>query len=275
MSPSWSGAFEFGAGWAAFRGQAGDNSLHAHMTLQVVLSCDPRAVLRTARGGEVTGPGLLVRSGVPHVLAPCPDATLIFLEPQTPLASHVDRSCAPGGIVALADDLASQMMAPGPLSHRMATLAAAAGAVAPAIDPRLAQALAFLATEAGPRALSRAAALAGLSTARLRALAHARLGTSLATWRAWRRFERAGQAMAAGATLAQAAAEAGFADQAHFSRAMRRTFGITPGAARGLAGLGERKVQDRAAATRFDLSPASSGRAREIGDDDAEGRTGA
>ena len=44
-----------------------------------------------------------------------------------------------------------------------------------------------------------------------------------------RRLRRAGELIAGGAGLAEAAAEAGFADQSHLSRGFRATRGITPG----------------------------------------------
>jgi AraC-like DNA-binding protein len=45
----------------------------------------------------------------------------------------------------------------------------------------------------------------------------------------WLRLARALQAAARGLSLTDAAHEAGFADAAHFTRTMRRHFGVTPG----------------------------------------------
>ena len=44
-----------------------------------------------------------------------------------------------------------------------------------------------------------------------------------------RRLERARQMIARGESLAGAALETGFADQAHFTRHFKRAYGITPG----------------------------------------------
>jgi AraC-like DNA-binding protein len=65
-------------------------------------------------------------------------------------------------------------------------------------------------------------------------LAAAQLDAPLTAWVAWRRLERAGKALARGASLADAAADAGFADQAHLTRVTRQIFGITPGTAGGI-----------------------------------------
>jgi transcriptional regulator GlxA family with amidase domain len=43
------------------------------------------------------------------------------------------------------------------------------------------------------------------------------------------RLNRARRLLAAGTMPAQAAAEAGFADQSHMGRHFRRTFGVAPG----------------------------------------------
>lgn len=54
------------------------------------------------------------------------------------------------------------------------------------------------------------------------------LGTSPYRYLQCRRLERAGQLLRSGMGLAAAAHEAGFADQSHFGRVFRRTFGTTP-----------------------------------------------
>jgi AraC-like DNA-binding protein len=54
------------------------------------------------------------------------------------------------------------------------------------------------------------------------------LGTSPYRYLQCRRLERAGQLLRNGLGLAAAAHEAGFADQSHFGRVFRRTFGTTP-----------------------------------------------
>jgi AraC-like DNA-binding protein len=69
-------------------------------------------------------------------------------------------------------------------------------------------------------------------------------GTSPYRYLVLRRLDRAKASMRAGISLAEAAADAGFADQAHMTRHFRRAFGITPGHWLKLTTI----VQDRTAA---------------------------
>ena len=69
-------------------------------------------------------------------------------------------------------------------------------------------------------------------------------GTSPYRYLVLRRLDRAKSAMRSGQSLAEAAAGAGFADQAHMTRHFRKSFGITPGHWLKLTTI----VQDRPAA---------------------------
>src|ERR1051325_10202727 len=60
-------------------------------------------------------------------------------------------------------------------------------------------------------------------------------------WLLRRRVERARVLIRAGATLATAAQQAGFADQSHMTRAFARQFGFPPGAWRRASGCGARE----------------------------------
>lgn len=82
------------------------------------------------------------------------------------------------------------------------------------------------------------------------------LGTSPHRYQLMRRLEHARAAIHDARALAEAASEAGFADQAHFTRAFTAAFGLTPGRYRALrralpaAGPGSRGGPRRARTTR-------------------------
>ena len=227
----WSGEHVFGQASAAFRGSAADNAPHAHVTIQITLASQSAAAIERPDGTVVVGQRLLVRPGASHTLRPIADVTLVFLEPQTVLGQRLLESVAPGDIVELHSEFVLPFARDVPLADALEKFERADEPVARQIDARVDKALAFLAQADGSRVVAGAAAAAGLSPSRLRALAHHQLGTPLTAWLAWRRLERAGRALAAGASLAEAAIDAGFADQAHLSRVTRQVFGITPATA--------------------------------------------
>jgi AraC-like DNA-binding protein len=107
-----------------------------------------------------------------------------------------------------------------------------------AIDPRVAAAVRDLDVTDG---VARAAADVGLSPSRLRALVHDLTGTSPARLRMWRRLRTAMRGLV-DKPIALAAADAGFADQAHLTRTATRLIGQTPGdLARMVQGPGGRR----------------------------------
>lgn len=74
--------------------------------------------------------------------------------------------------------------------------------------------------------ISEVAGAVGLSPSRASHLFVAETGLPFRTYLLWRRLVRAVDAHARGASLTEAAQEAGFADSAHLSRTFRRMFGL-------------------------------------------------
>ena len=238
---SWSGELAFFEAGVLFRGHAADNRLHRHATVQLTIGLDGPVALRV--GGtasalmSMSGPAWLVRPEVAHALQPGPRVWLALLEPQTRLARYLLDAIGPAGVAELPVGLRARIDAIGPLAGSLDALRLVPDADAPT-DERLDLALRFIAEGSGPRLVERAAAACGLSVSRLRALAHARLEVPPARWLMLRRLHRASRSLAAGASLAEAALDAGFADQAHLSRSMRRAFGVTPSTVAALVGRG-------------------------------------
>lgn len=102
-------------------------------------------------------------------------------------------------------------------------------------DPRVSEVLARLAAEPAA-ALDGLAGAVGLSPRRLRHLFTAGTGSTPRRLRLWMRMLAAARRLAAGDSLTQAAAEAGFSDSAHLSRSFREFFGLNPAAVVATAG---------------------------------------
>lgn len=222
----WDGKTILGDGWAAYEGPTADSRPHRHLAIQLAIGLnEPVAV--TGDHGTFVGPAILVRAGARHRLASIPGGVrCIFVE----VDSHVGHAWQS---VTSDDDI---LQAPSHLAHgfrqtediaaAMARLTkACAGRV---FDDRLAGALAALAEDpGGSGAIGRAAMTARVSVSCLRALAAKALMAPLAQWRLWRMLAKAADIIAAGQSLADAAAGAGFSDQAHMTRIMGR-FSASP-----------------------------------------------
>ncbi len=230
-SMNWSGAFAFGSSIAVFRGHAGDNVLHAHAAVQVSVASEGEVEITDANGTCHRGAGLVTGASRLHTLSHQHHLTLVFLEPQHPVARALSPLTRSSDVATLPAHLAQLIrLAATPqecIDSLVPTLVPGNGA----LDRRLSKALDELVKNSQAAAIAQAALHCGLSTSQLRVLARQQLDTSLSQWVLWKKLALAGQALLDGASLADAAFQGGFADQAHFSRAMRKTFGITPGSA--------------------------------------------
>ncbi len=227
---AWSGRFEFGGAFAVYSGPADDNDLHQHAAYQIVLSRGSEVAVKDELGGEHRGDVLLVRPLVAHALDYADMLAIVYLDPQCDLALELADRIDSAEISVLAPDALPFDVSATP-DVLLEALQRLAGSASGRLDARLQQTLAELGEHPGAVSIADAAARCGMSESRLRALARDQLGVPLSTWMIWRKLERAARELANGANLADAALAGGFADQAHFTRAMRRMFGVTPTAA--------------------------------------------
>ena len=228
----WSGGFVFGALWGAYHGPVAAHAPHAHAAVQIVLADGEGATVEVEGSANVTGRTVSIPPLVPHSIRSTSEVGLLYLEAASPLARRwLARWPSPGtdanrvrsveiarGDVARANPARwLEWIEPSPISNRDARN-----------DARLREALRRIAEAPDRARLAEIAREVGLSPARLRSLAKKELGVPLATWRLWRKLERAARGIAAGHSLGDAAIDAGFADQAHLARTMRSQFGVAP-----------------------------------------------
>jgi AraC-like DNA-binding protein len=208
--------FLVGKGYALFEGPAGDNTPHRHAAFQVSIALEGELTIQDEAGLHV-GSVLVVPPLHRHQLLATSGVRAYFVEPHCRFADLLRQSCG-NGVTA-----APELRALGEQQLR-----ALGESAAESVDPRLRRVLMALSAPEESRSIPELAREEGLSAQRLRALAQEQLGMPLVRWRIWQRFLIAARTVARGGSLAEAALAAGFSDQAHMSREMRKMFGISP-----------------------------------------------
>jgi AraC-like DNA-binding protein len=220
--------------------ETGGSDYHAHHAIQVTLALEGDFELRTEKERQ-TGPAVAVASDVQHIFQARGMVAFLFVAPESPAGRALAAATFRGAALAalplapLAEPLAAlaawfradgseaEMIA---LGQRLLDAIAGHAKIPPA-DQRVEAMLAYVAGSLdGPITLPEAASAACLSPSRARHLFAAQTGLPFKTFVLWRRIEKAVALYAAGASLTDAAHEAGFADSAHLSRTFRRTFGL-------------------------------------------------
>jgi AraC-like DNA-binding protein len=220
---------------------------HAHHAIQVTLALDGEFEL-LGLDRRFCGPAFAVAADIRHAFRPKGLIALLFAEPESPqgrviartlLAEQPIAALPPALAARCADEIRRAVQAaetPGqPLADvgRALIEELAGGFEPPASDARIEDVVAWAAAHLD-RQLSalQAARRVGLSVDRMSHLFVEHTGLPFRTYVLWLRMTRAVEAYAAGASLTEAAHDAGFADSAHFSRTFRRMFGVAAAALR-------------------------------------------
>jgi AraC-like DNA-binding protein len=217
-------------------GDAAD--LHAHHAMHLVVAVRGDLAVRTrARGPAQRGPAVIVAADTPHAIdARGADVVIVFIDPESALGLGLGTG-EPVRVVgdAEAAPWRAALATPGALTAATVDAwlrAAVPGAGPPrTIHPRVRRVLRHLRDAALERedvAIDALAAVAGLSATRLLHVFTASVGVPIRPYVRWLRVQRAAAALAAGATVTDAAHRAGFSDAAHLTRTIRRVFGTTP-----------------------------------------------
>ena len=116
-------------------------------------------------------------------------------------------------------------------ARRVVNAVAGTPDAAAAYDERILRAMTYINLNlSGQVSLQAVAKEAFLSPTRFRHLFVEQTGTALRSYVLWRRFLRAWSLVREGASLSEAAHEAGFADAAHLTRTSQKMFGFAPSA---------------------------------------------
>lgn len=214
---------------------------HAHHAIQITLALDGEFNLhlpdRTA-----PGPAVMVSADVSHAFEPTGLIGLLFVDPDTAAGrALLEGPLARKDAVALSAEQTLSLQAAMRALHArreasdadwrevgQGLIASFVGAVeAPPADQRILQTLEWAGAnlEEG-LGIAEAARHVGLSPDRMSHLFVEQIGLPFRTYVLWLRIRRALDAYAQGASLTNAAYDAGFADSAHFSRTFRRMFGV-------------------------------------------------
>lgn len=227
----------------AVQGPGDASQPHEHHTFHLVLAREGTLVYRGPDDVPHEAAAVLTAPDVRHAITVGRGPVLLlFVDPESEPGARLraslngapERRFAPDERDALVDGLPA---VPGSSElerwmRAVITTLAGPDPVRPSMHPRvrkLLRALESLPPEA-ETSLEALAAQVGLSPSRLLHVFTESVGVPLRPYVRWLRVQRATASIVSGAPLAQAAAEAGFADAAHMSRTFKDMFGLAPSA---------------------------------------------
>lgn len=230
-------------GWAMFAGPLDRNAPHAHSTAVYLAGLYGTFRLRIGGGEWVWCRSTVIRAGTVYEFDIGGDPLgVMYLEPNL---AGPDAMAAFNGTgheigAALIGRIDHSPMRPcfearqvtSEIASSVFDLVSHAHARAGRrMDGRIVRAVDVLqasVTETATPSVAIAAKAAGLSPSRFQHLFTRETGVPFRRYRQWQRLRMAIRSAAAGASLTDAAHAAGFADQAHFSRVFKATFGAPP-----------------------------------------------
>ena len=207
----WTGRLWLGHDYGLIHGVSGRTAPHSHYAHQIILTPErPATVL--LEGEVVSASRLLIASNVRHAIVEAPDPLFtVYAEPLMFAADTLRDALFNAELTLPALDLAIRQCPRRSLSH-----------------PRIERALAAVDASLSDKVAARAVAdTANLSLSQLQRLLVSQVGLPVRRLVLWRRLRRAMASILAGDPVTSAAHNAGFADSAHFSRSLKKLFGVT------------------------------------------------
>ena len=224
-------------------GPGGKTRLHAHHCWHLIVGLEAELTVTTRASERPRRAGALITApDTPHAVdARGTRALIVFVDPESDAGERLlaARGRASIGLFRHADADRLRTV----LSPEGSALADPEGAVARALSlggepvvppagrhPAVRRVLRYLrqAPLDADTSLTALSEIARLSAGRFMHAFTETIGIPLRPYLRWLKMERAGAALAAGASLGEAAYGAGFADAAHMSRTFLRMFGVSP-----------------------------------------------
>jgi AraC family transcriptional regulator, arabinose operon regulatory protein len=224
----WQGEYKFGPTWIAFRGISAENHLHAHAAIQLVVGSNITVTDDTTF--EEQGDGWLIPSGVKHRIVTTSPVVILLIDPDSTFASALkSHQTINSKVVSLSEKLIGTLLAETSLTSIINQLEVHHKVNDDDIDPRLTSAVTYLNEIESRPTVEDISIKISLSVSRLRALSVRYFGVPFSKIIMWKQVNLAFRSLSQGGSIADAAYTAGFSDQAHFTRILRDTIGITPG----------------------------------------------
>lgn len=235
---TWSGTLALGSGLVVYVGPGSSADAHRHDAIQLIWSPSDPVQVHTEHSSTTAHAALIPPRQTHSFDADGADIAILLIEPSGPLGQQ---------LTALANDLAASDVEARLAGTRLPPSGDGAAAISWSRDllsaltgddtpngpsqvrPEVFGAIDFIDAHLDQTPLLTAAARdVGLSPRQLRRSFTSDIGIPFRRYVLWRRLRRALLTVRDGSDLTTAAATAGFADSAHFSRTFRQTFGLAP-----------------------------------------------
>ena len=219
--------FIFGDGYFLFFGNVNQNEVHQNAAYHLILSSKDDVTISNNDGGIFVGKNILIKPLANHKMKCDSPVLIIYLSPKLGFSINVLSKISGGDIISLKpEDVPFDAFSC--LTDVANELDKSIGLMMSELDPRLVAAIDYLSNNLHGATILDVAERCNLSRSRLRSLSREQIGMPLSKWLVWKKLVESNRALSAGASLSEAAFAGGFSDQAHFSRTMKKMFGVTP-----------------------------------------------
>ena len=220
--------FVFGASYAIFFGESRQNVFHQNLAFQIVLGVNSDIHVLGEHDNEYSGRVVLIKPLIKSKIQSDGQLVHLYLSPRISFTLDLITLVGNSDIHILQNPEQLPINPASSQDEIIAVLDRLDKVSVERLDPRLLAVLEDLDQNLDNPSILNAAKRSGLSRSRVRTLAREQIGVPLSTWVTWRKLIKANKALSHGADLSDAALAGHFSDQAHFSRTMKRMFGVTP-----------------------------------------------